>query len=494
MIKKGWQRYHTIWTMLFLGWFVSYIDRTATGPIITWMIENKVSFFSDVSNPHEFGGLIGSLFFAGFMLSQFPGGYLGDKFGYRPIIILCIVWSGITTLLTGFTGGLIMFVLLRVLLGLGEGVLYSNDRSYIVFNTPPKKIGLGMGVVITGLSVGLTAATLGTPLLLEMAEPMMGKEAWRFPFFLLGVISLIVVLFMFKYMRPSPELIKSVSPDSPGVKENYGKAFIQLCMYSAAFLAIIMGIYFACTELGLSAVFIAFILTGLTPLLIIYLYKTKKSDVHPVLMNRNLIFLYLSAIAIMWHLWFYGFWSVSIVKDFGGGAFVGAALVASFNGLAGIIGFPLGGIISDKVAHKLNGRRNVLAILTGVLTLCIFGFAAYLQLGNNNLVIMSIILFVSGLFFFALQPVAHALTAELAPEGKHGTAFGMWNLIAEVGAVLSPVVSGFLRDSTQSWGAPLLLDGALMGISCLLVLAISSKAVQSSFHKKDTLPTKENPI
>ncbi|MDM5340269.1 MFS transporter [Fictibacillus enclensis] len=489
-MKKGWQRYHTIWTMLFLGWFVSYIDRTATGPIITWMIDNKVSFFSDVPNPHEFGGLIGSLFFAGFMLIQFPAGFLGDKFGYRPVIILCILWSGVATLLTGLTGGLVMFVLLRILLGLGEGVLYSNDRSYIVFNTPAEKVGLGMGVVITGLSVGLTAATIGTPLLLKLAQPVMGKESWRFPFFLLGVISLLVLLLMFKYMRPSPERINSAKPESPGIKEYYGRALIQLCLYSAVFLAIIMGIYFACTQLNFSGVAIAFILTALTPLLILYLYKTKKSDVHPVLMNRNLIFLYLSAIAIMWHLWFYGFWSVAIVKEFGGGALIGAALVASFNGIAGIIGFPLGGVISDRVAHKLNGRRNVLALLTGILTITIFGFAMYLQMGNRHLVVMSVILFVSGLFFFALQPVAHALTAEIAPEGKHGTAFGMWNLIAEIGAVLSPVVSGFLRDSTDSWGAPLYLDGALMGISCLLILAISAHSVPIPFRKKGALPIK----
>ncbi len=29
-MEKGWQRYHTIWLMLFLGWVVSYIDRTLT--------------------------------------------------------------------------------------------------------------------------------------------------------------------------------------------------------------------------------------------------------------------------------------------------------------------------------------------------------------------------------------------------------------------------------------------------------------------------------
>ena len=79
--EKGWQRYHTIWVMLFIGWVVSYADRTLTGPVVTWMITNKVGFLQAASNPHALGGLLGSLFFAGYMLTQFPGGYFGDKFG-----------------------------------------------------------------------------------------------------------------------------------------------------------------------------------------------------------------------------------------------------------------------------------------------------------------------------------------------------------------------------------------------------------------------------
>ena len=38
--------------------------------------------------------------------------------------------------------------------------------------------------------------------------------------------------------------------------------------------------------------------------------------------------------------------------------------------------------------------------------------------------------------------------------------------------MLSPVVSGALRDATGSWGAPILLDGALMGLSCVLLLGV----------------------
>lgn len=480
MKKEGLQRYHTIWGLLFLGWFVSYVDRVATGPIITYMIENEVSFFADVANPHGIGGLIGSLFFAGFMLMQFPGGYFGDRFGYRAIIILSIVWAGIATLLTGLVGGLVAFILFRVLLGLGEGVFYSNDRSYIAYHTPPEKVGLGMGVALTGLSVGLTAGTLGVPYLITVAEPFMGEGAWRFPFFVTGTITLIIALLLFKYMKPKNDSSASVDLSSPGIKTQFGKGLLYMSMYSAVFLVIVMSIYYFSVKLGLSSISIAVILVALCPLLILYLYTTKKSEIKPLIANKNLFLLYLFFIPIMWHLWFYGFWSVSIVKDFGGGALMAAALIASFNGLAGIIGFPLGGKISDIVADRPNGRRNVLAVLTAVLTITIFIFAVYVMMGNNNPIVMSIILFVSGLFFFALQPVAHALASDLTPEKSRGSMFGMLNLIGEIGAVLSPVVSGVIRDNTGSWGLPLLLDGVLMAAGLVLVLAISSKAVRKN--------------
>ncbi|WP_370643109.1 MFS transporter [Sporosarcina sp. ACRSM] len=478
--KEGLQRYHTIWGLLFLGWFVSYIDRVATGPIITYMIENEVSFFADVANPHAIGGLIGSLFFAGFMLMQFPGGYLGDRFGYRAIIILSIFWAGIATLLTGIVGGLIAFILFRVLLGLGEGVFYSNDRSYIAYHSPPKKVGLGMGIALTGVSLGLTAGTLGVPYLITLAEPFMNHNAWRFPFFVTGGITLIVAFILLKYLKPKATPGVALDSSSPGIKAQFGKGFLYMTLYSAVFLVIVMGIYFVSVKLGLSSIAIAIILTALCPLLILYLYITKKSEIKPLLANKNLFLLYLFFIPIMWHLWFYGFWSVSIVKDFGGGALMAAALVASFNGLAGLIGFPLGGKISDLVSDRPNGRRNVLAVLTGVLTILIFVFAAYVMMGHNNPVVMSIMLFVSGLFFFALQPVAHALASDLTPEKSKGSMFGMLNLVAEIGAVLSPVVSGVVRDSTGSWGMPLMLDGALMAAGLVLVLAVSSQKVRQT--------------
>jgi MFS family permease len=463
-MNKRWQKHYTVWAMLFLAWTFSYIDRTLTGPVVTWMIANKVGFLQQVATPHALGGLLGSLFFAGYMLTQFPGGYFGDKFGHRTIIVISIFWAGIATILTGLTGGLVAFVACRVLTGLGEGVLYSNDRSLVTQVTPPRQLGLGMGVVMGGLTLGLTAGILGTIHVMNWARPVLGLGAWKAPFLIMGLAT-IAVAFLIK---------RHVAPNEGQRTYPYRGALASLLRYSAIFLVAIMAVYFATQQLGLGDVGIGISLTGLALALIAYIYSNKAAEIRPVLRDRNLVLIYLSAIPILWHLWFYGFWSVAIVKDFGGGALGKAALVASFNAVAGLVGFPLGGKLSDALAHRRNGRRNVLVLLTGALTILVFVFAGYLLSGRKDPTVMSAILFVSGLLFFALQAVSHALTAESAPEHLRGSAFGMWNLVAEIGAVLSPVVSGALRDATGSWGAPLVLDGALMGVSCLLLLGVTS--------------------
>src|SRR3954447_4186370 len=179
---RTWPAYRTLWVFLLLGWTVSAADRALTGPVVTWMIDNNVAFLADADKPHALGGLIGGLFFAGYMLTQFPGGYLGDKYGHRTIIVISLVWAGIATLLTGVLTGLVVFIAIRVITGLGEGAFYSNDRSLIAEQTPVEKRSLGMGFVITGLAIGITAAILLTPHLIALGEGVFADDAWRMAF------------------------------------------------------------------------------------------------------------------------------------------------------------------------------------------------------------------------------------------------------------------------------------------------------------------------
>lgn len=88
--------YKRIWLWLCIGWLVSSADRVITGPVVTWMIQHKVAFMA-TDQPYALGGLIGSIFFAGYMLTQFPGGYAGDRYGHRTVVAIsarrCRAWS-----------------------------------------------------------------------------------------------------------------------------------------------------------------------------------------------------------------------------------------------------------------------------------------------------------------------------------------------------------------------------------------------------------------
>src|SRR3954465_10169509 len=187
---RTWPAYRTLWVFLLLGWTVSAADRALTGPVVTWMIDNNVAFLADSDKPYALGGLIGGLFFAGYMLTQFPGGYLGDKYGHRTLIVVSLVWAGLATMVSGLVSGVVAFIAIRVIPGLGEGAFYSNDRSLIAEKTPPEKRSLGMGFVITGLSLGITLSTVFAPDLIDLGGKVFAAEdAWRMAFLVLGGVT-----------------------------------------------------------------------------------------------------------------------------------------------------------------------------------------------------------------------------------------------------------------------------------------------------------------
>src|SRR3954466_3292004 len=192
--------YRALWMWLLLGWFASGADRTITGPVVTYMIQAKVPIFAGAENPFALGGLVGSLLFAGYMLMQFPGGYVGDRLGHRTVIVIAIVWAGVATVLTGVMTALVGFVALRVITGLGAGMFYSNDRSLIAEQSPLEKRSLGMGWVITGLAIGITAALLLAAPLLDLGTSVFGKgDAWRMPFLVLGACAVLIGVGMHRF-------------------------------------------------------------------------------------------------------------------------------------------------------------------------------------------------------------------------------------------------------------------------------------------------------
>jgi MFS transporter, ACS family, D-galactonate transporter len=453
-----WPAYRTLWIFLLLGWTVSAADRALTGPVVTWMIDNKVAFLADADKPYALGGLIGGLFFAGYMLTQFPGGWLGDRYGHRTIIVLSLTWAGIATMLSGVITGLVAFIAIRVFTGLGEGAFYSNDRSLIAEATPVEKRSLGMGVVITGLAIGITIATVFAPNMIDLGGHFFAaSDAWRMAFLVLGGATLVVALACATYFRGGLP---------------YGPALVRMLGVAAVGLAAVMAVYFIGDAAGLSDLWIAILEVALALTLVGLVVTRRNSDVGAVLRNRDLMLINLAFVAVLWNLWFFSFWSVSIVADAAHSSFGRSALIAAFNAGAGILGFPAGGWISDYTMRRGMGRKPLIIAFTATQFAFTVAFGIVVASGSPSVWLMAALLFCASTFFNAMQPIAQAMLADIADPAHHGSAFGMNNLIAETGAVLSPAVSGALRDATGGWEAAIFLDAGLIAIAVVLFMFV----------------------
>jgi cyanate permease len=61
----------------------------------------------------------------------------------------------------------------------------------------------------------------------------------------------------------------------------------------------------------------------------------------------------------------------------------------------------------------------------------------------------------------------------------------MANLVGEIGAVLSPAISGTLRDATNSWSPAVFLDSAIIIAMFVLVLFVAERRalMEESIHQ-----------
>ncbi|MFF0462663.1 MFS transporter [Streptomyces mexicanus] len=460
--------HHThLWGFLLAGWVVSYADRTVTGPVVAWMIENKAGFIGDAAHPAALGGLIGSMFFTGYMLTQYAGGRLGDRYGHREMLVLSLLWAGLMTLASGLAGGLVGFVVARVLTGLGEGVFYSNDRVLVIAHTPPARRTVGLGVVLSGLSIGLTAGVLATPHLIDWGAGSlgMGGAAWRAPLYVFGICSLLVSAASWVFFRARGDRPLRLGPPT-----------LRLIGYSVPAAVAITALFLVADAFGwpewLTAIGSGVLFAAMLTIVVRGIVRAGQAA---ALLHRDVWLVYIGFVAVMWNLWFFSFWSVQIVAEAAHSSLTAAALTAAFNAGAGIIGFPVGGWIADRRVRAGKGRKPLAVTCAVVHTVLATAFGASLLAGKPSLLLLGLILFCSGLFFNALQPIVHSILGDLAAEEHRGSLFGLFNLVAEIGAVASPVVSGVLRDATGSWAPGVFTAAGVMAVSVVLYSLVREK-------------------
>jgi MFS family permease len=129
-------------------------------------------------------GLLLSAFFYTYVVAMAPLGWVAERYGAHRVLAAGIaVWS-VATLLTGFAGGFISILLLRMLLGLGESVGFPSSSKLIASAVQPAQLGLANGLMAFGYSVGPAVGTVAGGFI-------MAHFGWRASFVLFGAVSLL---------------------------------------------------------------------------------------------------------------------------------------------------------------------------------------------------------------------------------------------------------------------------------------------------------------
>ena len=77
------------------------------------LASKKISFLMQVA-------LSGTLYFVGLLIGALIGGYPADKFGRKPVLFFFIFIGGFSTLVGGLVSTFPLYVLFRLLAGIGE--------------------------------------------------------------------------------------------------------------------------------------------------------------------------------------------------------------------------------------------------------------------------------------------------------------------------------------------------------------------------------------
>jgi MFS family permease len=133
---------------------------------------------------------------------------------------------------------------------------------------------------------------------------------------------------------------------------------------------------------------------------------------------------------------------------------------------AGVVGNTLGGVLSDRILSRTGSRNKARRNLVVIGFLCSLASMLPLLFVHN---LSAAAIFLSLAFFFSEFTIGPmwAIPMDIAPRFA-GSASGLMNTGTAFGAIISPLVFGFVIDKTGNWELPFLGSIVLLFVGAIL--------------------------
>lgn len=170
---------------------------------------------ADVSG--EFGinatqaGLYMSAFFAGYLVTQIPGGIMADRYQPKYILMTCTILGGAMTALMSRITSYEMGLIIRVITGISSGCVMAQCSKVVALTFEPQERASAMGVVLASPPFGITLAQ-------SLGAPLNQAFGWRTTFMIVGAVAVGVVILLALFVKPVEKSIPSEKPAGTAAK------------------------------------------------------------------------------------------------------------------------------------------------------------------------------------------------------------------------------------------------------------------------------------
>lgn len=404
------------WVVLFLislMYLLTYMDRSnisVAAPAIT----------------KEFGldktemGFVFSAFLWAYAIGQIPGGWFGDRFGPRRVLLAIIPFWSLTVIVTGLTTGVISLAVTRFVLGLSEAGAFPIATRAMQLWFPKSERGLVHGVTHSFSRFAVAA----TPF---VAVRIMIAFGWRTIFYIFGLAGIAWSVVFFVFYRNRPEEHKGVNQAelahirgrgedgrvNPSIDPKLRPAVPWKIIFSSPNMWYIAGAY-GCFFYGTY-----FFLTWFPTYLLEYRHLSLNS----------------------------------------------LGFVASIPLLVGMVGDIAGGSLTDSVYRKTGKLKFARRIVAAP---CMLASAACLiPAATTQSASIAVVCLTASLFFLEMV-IGPAWAVPMDVGGEYsGTVTGVMNMAGALAASLSPVVFGFFAQR-GFWIAPFLVTAGMLLTGALI--------------------------
>jgi ACS family glucarate transporter-like MFS transporter len=412
--------------MLFAVTAVNYADRATlaiAGPVIS----------KDLGLNAQQMGFIFSAFGWAYVIGQLPGGWLLDRFGSKLVYAgSLLLWSGFTIaqgFVGFFTGGLAVLVLftLRFMLGIAESPSFPGNSRVVAAWFPKQERA-------TASAIFNSAQYFATVIFAPLMGWITTFFGWPWVFGVMGGIGLLLTGCWVKLVynpsdhpmanRAEVEYIAAggglVNMDEPAVKDAEGGA--------------------------------------------------KWDYVRQLFTNRMMVGIFIGQYCINAITYFFITWFPVYLVQARGMSILKAGFVASLPAICGFLGGILGGVISDWMLRR--GWSLTVARKTPIVVGMLLSMA---MIACNYTDLQWVVVGLMAFAFFGkgIGALGWAVMSDAAPKEITGLAGGVFNMCGNVSSITTPIVIGYIIQTTGSFNEALVFvaaNGLLAAISYLVVV------------------------